>query len=224
MPSAARHARLAAAIDGASSGVARWWLAIWLLASGLFISLPYAAPLLARAGWRRAAGWIYTLYLPTCHQLPHHSWFLFGRRAHYDWPSVQPFTGAPLDAPLTAFHSPVRVAEIGYQAAICQRDTAIWGAVFAASLAYAWLRRRRLRTGPAPPGLPLRLYLLALLPIGVDGLTGLVGLRESTPLLRTLTGGLFGAATAWFALPQLDAGFAEWRDGPPREPTAPDIP
>jgi uncharacterized membrane protein len=201
-------------IEAGLDFVTRYWLVAWLAASGAFIALPYLAPLLARAGWTRAAGWIYLLYLPTCHQLPHHSWFLFGPRAHYDWPTIQPFTSAAPHAPLEAFHEPVRAAQVGFQAAICQRDTAIWAAVFLASLAYAWSRRRNRRAGrEAPGGLAIGLYLLAMVPIAIDGLTGLVGLRESTPLLRTLTGGLFGAATAWFVLPQLEAGFAELDEG-----------
>ncbi len=189
----------------------RHWLAGWLIATGGFIALPFVAPLLARMGWQRAAGVIYTLYLPTCHQLPHHSWFLFGPRFHYAWAEVQPFTGVAIDSPLSAFHAPVRAAAVGYQAAICQRDTAIWGAVFAASVVYAiWNHARAKQSKPPPKGLPLRLYLVAMIPIAVDGLTGLVGLRTSTPLLRTITGVLFGAATAWFVLPQLADGFREW--------------
>jgi uncharacterized membrane protein len=64
-------------------------------------------------------------------------------------------------------------------------------------LTFALVRRRL-------PRLPLRMYVVLLLPIAVDGLTQLAGLRESTWLLRTITGGLFGMATAWLLLPELD--------------------
>lgn len=82
----------------------------------------------------------------------------------------------------------------GHQMAYCQRDTATYVAVFLAGLAFA-LRKDRRRT------MSLKLYLLLILPLAVDGTTQLVGLRESTWLLRTISGGLFGAASAWLAYP-----------------------
>ena len=35
--------------------------------------------------------------------------------------------------------------------------------------------------------------------------------RESVPLLRVLTGALFGFATAWFAFPYMEESFSETR-------------
>jgi uncharacterized membrane protein len=57
--------------------------------------------------------------------------------------------------------------------------------------------------------MPFRLYLLFILPMAVDGLTQLVGLRESTPFLRTLTGSLFGIGSAWLVLTYIEASFRE---------------
>ena len=76
------------------------------------------------------------------------------------------------------------------------------GAVLAAGLVYALVRRRMRQ-------LPLWIYLLFLIPIGVDGVTQLVGLRESNWELRTLTGALFGAASIWFAYPYVDDAMQE---------------
>ena len=196
--------RLAGLIDGLVALLLRAWLALYLAGIALFTGLPFAAPLLARAGHDRAASAIYLAYRLSCHQLPHHSWFIGGPKAAYAWPEVQPYTGLGIDQMLRAFHHPLRDPALGYQVAFCQRDAAIWLSLLAASLLLAW----RLRHGPIRP-LRLRWYLLSLLPIALDGLTQLVGLRESTPLLRTLTGALFGAATAWLVLPLLDEGFRE---------------
>jgi uncharacterized membrane protein len=98
----------------------------------------------------------------------------------------------------------------GYQMAYCQRDTALYLAMLVGGLTYA---RQRLWTR----GLPWWAYALLALPIAIDGGTALVGLRESTPLLRTLTGGLFGLATAWFVYPLMDRALAQL--GSPHEPT-----
>jgi len=80
--------------------------------------------------------------------------------------------------------------------------------VFATCLAYGLLRRRR-RFRP----LPLRIYGLCLVPAAVDGIAQLLGIRDSTPLLRSLTGAIFGAGSAWLILTYLDA---ELRDSASR--------
>lgn len=192
--------------------IGRHWLRVWLIGIGAYVVGAVAAPALAWLGAERMSSVLYVLYRPMCHQLPHHSWFLFGPHAHYDWPALQPFTTAPLGRPLLSFHQPVRDPAVGYQVAVCVRDVATFSALFAASVGIAVARRGVGRLRP----LPGALYALALVPIGLDGLTQLVGWRESTPLLRTLTGALFGAATAAFVLPLLDAALNEVR---PVDPT-----
>lgn len=190
----------------------RRWLALWLAGATVYVAGAIAAPVLDRAGATAAAAVLYAAYRPMCHQLPHHSWFLFGPHAHYAWPVLQPYTDAPLARPLQALHQPVGDPSVGYQIAICQRDLATFGALLAASLVWAWVARRR--AGP-PPVLPGAWYLAALVPIGLDGLTQLVGWRTSTPLLRTATGAVFGAATAMFVLPLVAAAMSEpGSDGP----------
>jgi uncharacterized membrane protein len=86
---------------------------------------------------------------------------------------------------------------LGYQLALDQRMLAIYGFGLLAGLTFAALRRW------ARP-LPLRLYLLLILPVALDGFTQLFGWRQSTWEIRTLTGGLFGMATVWLAYPRLD--------------------
>jgi uncharacterized membrane protein len=70
-------------------------------------------------------------------------------------------------------------------------------------------------TGKKMKGLPWYFWLVfALIPIALDGGSQLPGLaqgwpswlpvRESTPLLRTITGTLFGAGTAWYIFPLME--------------------
>ena len=62
-------------------------------------------------------------------------------------------------------------------------------------------------------------FVLGILPIGIDGFSQIISqlpwniipLRESTPLLRTITGGLFGFTTAWFAYPIVEEAMADTR-------------
>lgn len=92
---------------------------------------------------------------------------------------------------------------LGHQVAYCERNTAIYFAMALAGLAYARLRARGLRP------LPWRWYFLLILPMALDGFTQLFGWRESTWLLRVLTGSLFGIATIWLCYPILQESFDE---------------
>jgi hypothetical protein len=93
---------------------------------------------------------------------------------------------------------------------------AIYGGIFLAGLVFALVR------GKIKP-LPLSFWVLfGIVPIGLDGfsqlLTGLpipglsaLPARESTPFLRTLTGGLFGVMNVWMAYPYVEETMAETR-------------
>jgi uncharacterized membrane protein len=195
-------------VDRLINGIARHWLAIFNTAWALYFLLPLAAPLFMQVGLVTPARVIYGLYSFTCHQLPDHSYFLFGSNPVPLMPDLEANgMGEGLD--LLQRRQFIGNPELGYKTAICQRDLAIYGAVLAAGLLYALVRRRMRQ-------LPLWLFLIFLIPIGVDGLTQLVGLRESNWELRTLTGALFGAAAVWFAYPYVDDAMQEVLAAPPQ--------
>jgi uncharacterized membrane protein len=192
---------LADAVDGLIVAIARHWVAIFNTGWAIYLLLPIAAPILLGMGWFTPARVIYGLYSFTCHQLPDHSYFLLGPDPVPLIPELEA-AGMPPELDLLHRRQFIGNPALGYKVAICERDIAIYGAVFVAGLIYALLRRRVRQ-------LPLWLYLLLLIPIAVDGLTQLVGLRESTWELRTLTGALFGAASVWFAYPYVDDAMQE---------------
>jgi uncharacterized membrane protein len=90
----------------------------------------------------------------------------------------------------------------GEQMAFCVRDFAIFAGAVAVALGYALWRRYRL-----PQHVDMRFMLLCMLPLTLDGLTQLAGLRESTWELRLTTGLLFSVGIGWFLLPRLEDGF-----------------
>ena len=108
------------------------------------------------------------------------------------------------------------VVNTGYKTALCERDIAIWGSFFAFGLLFALFRKW------IKP-LPWYLWvLLAIFPVGLDGGSQLLGfltdifpdlviIRESTPLLRTLTGSMFGVFTGWFIYPRIEETMAGTR-------------
>jgi uncharacterized membrane protein len=93
---------------------------------------------------------------------------------------------------------------LGEKMACCERCAAIYGGMFLFGLGFLALRGR-------VRSLPWRGFVLLCLPIAVDALTQMVGLRESTWFLRTVTGSLFGVGLAWLMLPYLETGFADIR-------------
>jgi uncharacterized membrane protein len=183
--------------------IAHHWLAIFNTAWGLYAFLPFLAPLFMVLGLETPARLIYAVYSFLCHQLPDHSYFLFGASPVPLAPELMA-AGAPDEANLFLFRSFIGNPQIGYKVALCERDVAIYGSVFVAGLLFAILRHQGNVRAPS-----LKLYLLFLIPIAVDGLTQLVGWRESNWWLRTVTGAIFGAASVWLAYPYVENAMQE---------------
>ncbi len=103
--------------------------------------------------------------------------------------------------------------QMGYKTALCARDVGIYLAMFAGALIYSIpVIRRRLRPIPA-----LVYLVLGLAPIGIDGMSQLLGYppfnfwapRETTPIFRIVTGIVFGFSTAWLMFPHFDIAMRE---------------
>jgi uncharacterized membrane protein len=196
--------------------LSRHWLACINAVVAMYVGLPFLAPVMIKSGHPFAAQVVYTVYAPLCHQLPQRSYFLFGEKPTY---SLQELADRVGEENLALYPWPRLFngnAQVGYKVALCERDVAIYGALFLSGVAFSLVRSR------AKP-LPFWTYILiGIIPMGLDGgsqfisyllqsLIPGVGIvpRESTWLLRTVTGGLFGWATAWLAFPNLQAAFAE---------------
>lgn len=196
------------------------WLSrsyIWLISFFLiaFIGIAFLAPIFQLNGSNKIATGIYKVYSVLCHQLAYRSYFIGGDQFAYPRElagihglrTYEETTGKSA-ADVMFSRSFIGNAELGYKAAICQRDVAIY-----LSLAFFGIIFQL--TGRKIKGLPWYFWLLfALLPIALDGGSQLPGLaqgwpdwlpvRESTPLLRTITGTLFGAGTAWYIYPLME--------------------
>ncbi len=139
-------------------------------------------------------------------------------------PDIPEFAEASADpAQWSTFLLPARAfrgnEQMGYKMALCQRDIGIYLSILVGGLIYGIVRRR----GPVKP-LPFWLFLIiGLGPIALDGfsqlfsqmfvglglesLTNLFPLRESSPLLRSLTGVIMGLSVVWLIYPRLDDQF-----------------
>jgi uncharacterized membrane protein len=207
--------REAQAAGRLTAWLTRHWLALINVALMIYLGLPILAPVLMANGLEAPARIIYKVYLFACHELPQRSYFLFGHQMTYslqqlvDAAGVDKLWGYPLGG---AYREFVGNASLGFKVALCQRDVAIYGTMLLCGLVFG-LVRKRVRP------IPIWLYVLVgIIPIGLDGGSQLVGYivpglmpggvpRESTWVLRTITGALFGWATMWLALPYLHESF-----------------
>lgn len=205
-----------------------YWLSshyMWIfnLVALLYVGLPFLAPVLMKVGATLPARAIYAVYSPLCHQLGFRSFYLFGEQlyyprelAHLHVPlTYEAATGSPaLDLPEARTFKGNE--QMGYKIALCQRDLAIYGSILLFGLVFS-LTRRRIKA------IPWFVWIIfGLIPIGLDGGSQLLGMlsfmenifpmRESTPLLRLLTGGLFGTLTAWFLYPLIEDTMRDTRN------------
>ncbi len=202
----------------------RHYLALFNLFVIIYVGLPFLAPVMMKLGAETPARLIYRGYSFVCHQLSYRSIFILGEQAFY------PREAAGIDGLLT-YNEATGLSEaheaealfqarnffgndnIGFKVALCQRDIAIYGGILIFGLLYA-------ATGRKLPPLPWYLWVvIGLVPIGFDGVSQLISqppfnffpFRESTPLLRILTGFLFGFSTAWFGYPLVEETMVDTR-------------
>ena len=210
--------------------ISRHYLALINFFMLLYFGLAVLAPVLMEVGATGPANVLYTIYKPLCHQFGFRSFFLFGEQVFYPLKEAgianvltfDEVTGfKDLENPAAFSRLQAReytgAPRVGYKMALCERDMAIYTAMFVFGLVYA-ATKRRLK--------PLHWtlwILIGMAPIALDGfsqlfsqmnwpfLASILPYRESTPWLRVFTGALFGLATAWFAFPYMEESFSETR-------------
>jgi uncharacterized membrane protein len=211
----------------------RHWFVLFAAVYGLWVWLPFLAPLLMHAGWAPAARAIYFFYSLFCHQLPERSFFLFGRMPMYSLADLQA-AGQHSINPFV-LRQFVGDESMGWKVAWSDRMISFYMSIWLFVVPW-WLFGRKMRS------LPWWGLLLLLLPIVLDGGTHAVsdlagigrGFRDTNQWLvmltnnslptrfyagdllgtlnswmRLVTGILAGLGIAWFIFPRLEASFAQ---------------
>ncbi len=192
------------AVDALVAQLARHWLLYFNLILLVFAGLPVLAPVLFHLGLEFPARVIYTAYSFTCHQLAYRSWFLFGQQSSYTVEQLQQYLHVQNPAlDLFFWRNWLGNEQLGYKMAFCERDAAIYTSMLLAGMLYGLIR-------PRVKALDWRWFvLLAVVPMLADGGTQLLMLRESTPLLRAVTGVLLGTLAVWLVYPEVDKAMRE---------------
>ncbi len=90
----------------------------------------------------------------------------------------------------------------GKQLPICIRCTAIQLSFTMSALIYIFSVEKR--------EIPSKWYMIfALIPVALDGLTQMAGIRNSSVLMRIITGSIVGAVFAWYFVPGIGLFFTE---------------
>ncbi|MCL4528342.1 MAG: DUF2085 domain-containing protein [Chloroflexi bacterium] len=210
--------------------ISRHYLALLNLLMFVYAGLPFLAPTLMEVNATAPARLIYAMYSPLCHQFGFRSFFLFGEQPYYPLKEAG-LTGIKTFDQITGLQdlsNPYSVSRlgarqfvgnpaVGFKVALCERDIAIYGAIFIFGLIYGLAKRK------LPPLHWTLWILIGLGPIGLDGFSQLFSqfnwpwlaaylpYRESTPFLRVFTGFVFGFMTAWFAYPNIEESMQETR-------------
>lgn len=219
--------------ESRASWISRYWLQAFILIYGLWVWLPWLAPVFMHAGWDVPGRAIYFVYSFFCHQLPERSFFLFGPKPMYSLSEIQAVwqnTANPL-----VLRQFIGNAAMGWKLGWSDRMVSFYGSVWLFALLWWGLRK----TARALPWWGLGLLLL---PIVLDGgahtisdLAGIDrGFRETNAWLAALTGNslptwfyvgnalgsfnswmrlitgcLAGLGLVWFVFPSLESSFAE---------------
>lgn len=197
----------------------RWFENHWLLTFnagwGIFVTLPWLAPIFMVLGWTWPGRAIYFMYNFFCHQLPERSWFLFGPQFSYTQAEIAQAWGRPLESIM--YNELVRrqfigTAELGWKVAWSDRMVSMYTSIFIFGLIYALLRERGFRFS----GISWWLFALLIIPMAIDGTTHLINdalrldFRQTNQWAVWLTNGLFapefyvddafGSLNAWLRL------------------------
>jgi uncharacterized membrane protein len=174
-------------------GLCRHWLLVVNVWLGVYVGLPWLAPVFMKLGWTVAGQAIYLIYSTQCHQLPERSFFLFGAQPMYSLAQIHAVwqnTANPLI--LRQF---IGTPELGWKVAWSDRMVSLFTGLFLFGVAYALLRKKL-------KALPLWGFALLALPMALDGGSHLIsdiagiglGFRDSNAWLATLTQHVFSAA------------------------------
>jgi uncharacterized membrane protein len=211
------------------------WLLVFSIIYGVFVGLPFLAPVLMEVGWEVPGRALYFVYSFLCHQLPQRSFFLFGSEFTYSLSEIQA-VWQDIVNPLV-LRQFTGNAQMGWKVAWSDRMVSMYTSIWFFGLIWWWLGKKR-------KPLPVWGFALFLLPMGLDGITHFIsdlagfgeGFRFSNLWLaeltnhvfpegfyagttwgtfnswmRFITGTLFGFGVVWFGFPYIDELFPQTR-------------
>ena len=162
---------------------------IYMIFMALFLAPILLAPQITMAS-ESVGQLVQDVYRLTCHQIDSRSICFFPATGGYGDCAAQGEmvnTGKPI-----VVHNGLE----GYKLPVCSRDIGIYVFALIGGIAMYFMKKSNDLQTPHPI-----YFIIALIPVALDGGTQLIGLRESTNLLRLITGGIAGFAFPFFLVP-----------------------
>jgi len=192
-------------VDKLAYHFTRHWGAFVNFMLFLFVAPFFLAPLLMNSGHERTGRLLYRLYQPACHQLPERSFFLGGEKLVYSREELVQAGMDPMHLPYERRHF-LGTPDIGYKTVVCQRDVAIYVGLLILGMIYMISARNWLQPQS------FWFFLAFLAPMAVDGITQGLGLRESSAVMRVVTGLSVASGSVLILYPYIDEAMRDLRD------------
>lgn len=213
--------------------ISRDWMVSFSLVFGLYVGLPFLAPVSMASGLAPLGRVIYTMYSFLCHQLPERSFFLFGPKIMVPLAEIQA-NWKLSDHPLV-LREFIGNSALGWKVAWSDRMVFMFTSILIFAWVW-WIFRRKIYK------ISWGILVLFLLPMFLDGSTHFIsdlsglhqGFRDNNTWLAAITqnaftvtfyagdawgsfnsimrmasGLLFGIGVVWFGFPYLDEYFNE---------------
>ncbi len=186
--------------------ISHHWFEIFLIIYGIWVWLPFLAPVFMNFGWVGAGKAIYFIYSFFCHQLPERSFFFFGEKTMYSLNEIQAVWQDTVNPMI--LRKFIGNETMGWKIAWSDRMISFYTSVWLFAVAW-WPLRRKVKP------LSWWAFVLLLLPIIIDGgahavsdLAGIgQGFRDTNQWLAVLTnhslpvtfyaGDAFGSFNSW---------------------------
>jgi uncharacterized membrane protein len=200
---------------------------IFLTIYGIWVIIPWFAPVIMKLGWTPAGDTVYFIYSFFCHQLPQRSFFLFGEQSMYPLSQIQAVWQNTSDPMI--LRQFVGNSTMGWKVAWSDRMISFYTSIWFFALLFT-ITHRKIK--------PLSLigFIILLIPMALDGGTHMLsdfsgignGFRDTNEWLviitnnsfsssfytgdalgsfnswmRFITGTLAGISIAWYLLPRM---------------------
>jgi len=210
------------------------WLVIFLVLYGVWVWVPFLAPVFMRMGWENPAKVIYWIYSFFCHQLPDRSYFFFGQRLSYSLSEIQDVWINTTDPLL--MRGFIGSSEMGWKVAWSDRMISFYGGFWVFAMVLAPFRKNLKK-------LSVWGTALFLLPMVIDGVSHIIsefigyqggfrftnlwlGMLTNNQLpvsfysgnmlgsfnwwMRMITGAIAGLGLSWFILSTVKPNLTEY--------------
>jgi len=172
--------------------------AVFLFIILLWTSLIFIPPIAALNGDEELAYGFYSFHSGFCHQILNRSYCIFSDGTVGDCITDNTVVGERFA--LTGRPHYVEIDGLkGWELGVCSRDVAIYLGILIGAVVYPFFRK--LDDTRVPPAI---FYVIALIPIALDGGTQIIGWRESTNFLRLVTGFIAGFPIAFYLMPMFN--------------------